>query len=608
MMETTNLSKIKREKMLATINEIKKNISDENTLNNLSMIENELTKKKYGLIWEEHEERVDKELETKIPTFEEVKDKEIISNPNDKFNFLLEGDNLHSLYLLEKTYKERIDLIIIDPPYNTGINDFIYNDCYIDNDDGYKHSKWLSFMEKRLKIAHSLLSDNGYIFININDIEVAQLKLLCDDIFGEDNFVNIISVKMKNNAGASGGGEDKKLKKNIEYILVYSKNQIQSSNFNKVYSYTKIDDLLEYYRVNNISWKYTSLIKDFGEKKYCCSTYDGTGDEIKIYKRINPIITSTSKIIKDEGLSEYEVYKKYNDRIFTTAMPQSSIRPRVIEALKNNNFSIDKNSVYSIEYVPKTGKNKGTIYEQFYKGEKLRLFSWFKDVSENINGDIYKSDIKGTYWDGYNLNNLTKEGNVKFENGKKPLKLIQDIVEMSTNKQSIVLDFFAGSGTTAQAVLETNLKDNGNRKFILCTNNENNICETITYQRLKNIKNGYLNYNGINFNLKYYKCTYIPRINNETDNLHNNLLINIKNLIQLENGIEVDNNKVRIYLNEDELDIFSTNQEELDICDNVYISSDILLTSEQEHIFENNNIEVYIIPEYYFEDEIMEVM
>lgn len=608
MMETTNLSKIKREKMLATINEIKKNISDENTLNNLSMIENELTKKKYGLIWEEHEERVDKELETKIPTFEEVKDKEIISNPNDKFNFLLEGDNLHSLYLLEKTYKERIDLIIIDPPYNTGINDFIYNDCYIDNDDGYKHSKWLSFMEKRLKIAHSLLSDNGYIFININDIEVAQLKLLCDDIFGEDNFVNIISVKMKNNAGASGGGEDKKLKKNIEYILVYSKNQIQSSNFNKVYSYTKIDDLLEYYRVNNISWKYTSLIKDFGEKKYCCSTYDGTGDEIKIYKRINPIITSTSKIIKDEGLSEYEVYKKYNDRIFTTAMPQSSIRPRVIEALKNNNFSIDKNSVYSIEYVPKTGKNKGTVYEQFYKGEKLRLFSWFKDVSENINGDIYKSDIKGTYWDGYNLNNLTKEGNVKFENGKKPLKLIQDIVEMSTNKQSIVLDFFAGSGTTAQAVLETNLKDNGNRKFILCTNNENNICETITYQRLKNIKNGYLNYNGINFNLKYYKCTYIPRINNETDNLHNNLLINIKNLIQLENGIEVDNNKVRIYFNEDELDNFSTNQAELDICDKVYISSDILLTSEQEHIFENNNIEVYIIPEYYFEDEIMEVM
>ena len=247
-METTNLSKIRRDKMLNTISEIKKNITDEKMLTNLSMIENELTKKKYGLIWEEHEERVDKELETQIPTFEEIKDKEIVSNPNEKFNFLLEGDNLHSLYLLEKTHKEKIDLIVIDPPYNTGVNDFIYNDTYIDEEDGYRHSKWLSFMEKRLKLAKDLLSNDGYIFININDIEVAQLKILCDDIFGEENFVNLISVKMKNNAGASGGGEDKKLKKNIEYILIYSKNSVQSMNFNnpeRVYYVSHLDDAVK---------------------------------------------------------------------------------------------------------------------------------------------------------------------------------------------------------------------------------------------------------------------------------------------------------------------------------------------------------------------------
>lgn len=420
-METTNLSKIKRDNMLNTISEIKKNITDEKMLANLSMIENELTKKKYGLIWEEHEERVDKELEIQIPTFEEIEDKEIICNPNEKFNFLLEGDNLHSLYLLEKTHKEKIDLIVIDPPYNTGVNDFIYNDTYIDEEDGYRHSKWLSFMEKRLKLAKDLLSNDGYIFININDIEVAQLKILCDDIFGEENFVNLISVKMKNNAGASGGGEDKKLKKNIEYILIYSKNSVQSMNFNKVYSYTKLDDLLDYYRTNNISWKYTSVVKDFGEKKYCCTTFDGSGDEIKIYKRNNPILTSVSKLASDENLSEYEIYKKYIDRIFTTAMPQSSIRPRIIDALKDKNLQLDKDSLYSIEYVPKSGKNKGNVYEQFYKGEKLRLFTWLKDVTKIINGDVYKADIKGTYWDGYNLNNLTKEGNIKFENGKNPL-------------------------------------------------------------------------------------------------------------------------------------------------------------------------------------------
>ena len=196
-METTNLSKIRRDKMLNTIDEIKKNITDEKILTNLSMIENELTKKKYGLIWEEHEERVDKELETQIPTFEEIKDKEIVSNPDAKFNFLLEGDNLHSLYLLEKTHKEKIDVIYIDPPYNTGSKDFIYNDKIIDDEDGYKHSKWLSFMNKRLQMAQRLLSDTGVIFISIDDNEIAQLKLLCDTIFNEINRISIHHVQVR---------------------------------------------------------------------------------------------------------------------------------------------------------------------------------------------------------------------------------------------------------------------------------------------------------------------------------------------------------------------------------------------------------------------------
>ena len=161
--------------------------------------------------------------------------------------------------------------------------------------------------------------------------------------------------------------------------------------------------------------------------------------------------------------------------------------------------------------------------------------------------------------------------------------------------------------------MELNKEDDGNRKFILCTNNENNICEDITYQRIKTVITGKRKdeskySDGINANLKYYKCTYIPRINTEKENLHNNLLVNIKNLIQLENGIEIDDNKIRVYLDEDELDDFSKNQSKLDICEKLYISSDILLTSIQESIFKNNNIKVYIIPEYYFEDEIMEVM
>lgn len=610
-METTNLSKIRRNKMLNTINEIKKNITDEETLTNLSMIENELTKKKYGLIWEEHEERVDKELKTKIPTFEEVKDKEIVSNPKDKFNFLLEGDNLHSLYLLEKTHKGLIDVIYIDPPYNTGNKDFMYDDCYIDSEDGYKHSKWLSFMYKRLEFAKKLLSESGSIFIQIDDNELSQLKLLCDEIFGEENFINIISVNMKNIAGASGGGEDKRFKKNCEYILIYAKNYQVMPIFKGAYEYTEISELIQKYLTEGISWKYTSVLLEEGKKEYICSTIDGNGDEIKIYRRINPVIKSVKQVALDNNITEIEVYKKYGTKIFRTTNAQSSIRTRIIQAKKE--FKINDN-IISIEYIPKTGKNKGIIYEQFYKDDKCNLFVWLKDTTEEIDGSLYKKDLQGTYWDfNAKMKNLTKEGNVVFPNGKKPLDLIKRIISLYQSKDCTILDFFAGSGTTGHAVISLNAEDHGQRNYILCTNNENNICDDITYKRLCNVIKGYRNdkgriYEALGSNLKYYKCTYIPRINSEDENLHNNLLINIKNLVQLENGIEIDDNKIRVYLDEDELDKFSKNQSELDVCEKVYISSDILLTSMQESIFKNNNIEVYIIPEYYFEDEIMEVM
>ena len=262
-METINLSKIKREKMLNTINQIKKNTIDEETLNNLSMIENELTKKKYGLIWEEHEERVDKELETQIPIFEEIKDKEIRSIFNDKFNFLLEGDNLHSLYLLEKTHKEKIDVIYIDPPYNTGSHDFIYNDEYIDSEDEYKHSKWLSFMSKRLNVAKKLLSTNGVIFISIDDNELYSLKLLCDEIFGDNNYLSTIVIESGEVFGTKATHADKTFVKVKDYVLVYAKNKKNITNkkplydsMNELYDshYNTIVNLKEMEKINLINY------------------------------------------------------------------------------------------------------------------------------------------------------------------------------------------------------------------------------------------------------------------------------------------------------------------------------------------------------------------
>lgn len=583
-METTNLSKIRRDKMLNTIDEIKKNITDEKILTSLSMIENELTKKKYGLIWEEHEERVDKELETQIPTFEEIKDKEIVSNPDEKFNFLLEGDNLHSLYLLEKTHKEKIDVIYIDPPYNTGSKDFIYNDKIIDDEDGYKHSKWLSFMNKRLQMAQRLLSDTGVIFISIDDNEIAQLKLLCDTIFNEINRISIHHVQVRYAEKSLADG--KSVKPVMEYVLVYAK------DINK-------------FKLNLPKEEYTdaSFLYEIEELSSGVIVKDGNVT-MQVFKpgewQIKKKNESSQNLLKETWVSG-TIYSK---------MSYGQVVKRYIEPRYSSDglgclYKVIGRGDDGLGYRYYVGPSKkGSTRCKMYSGMPL---SRVDEIKSN-GGSFREVPISNLINYAADFGNIRHEGNMTFNSGKKPVKMLKELINYHPNKNAVVLDFFAGSGSTAQAVLELNKEDNGKRQFILCTNNENNICEEITYKRIKNVITGYGKYNPLKSNLKYYRCTYIPRINTETEDLHNNLLINIKNLIQLENGIEIDDNKIRVYLNEDELDKFSTNEKELEICEKVYISSDILLTSEQENIFENNNIEVYIIPEYYFEDEIMEVM
>ena len=169
--------------------------------------------------------------------------------------------------------------------------------------------------------------------------------------------------------------------------------------------------------------------------------------------------------MREESISESEAYYKYSDKFFQTAMPQSSIRPRVMQKVKELNINSE---LYSIEYVPKSGKNKGTIHEQFYKGENFRLFAWLKDVSEEIDGVLYKKDLQGTLWDfAGETKNLTKEGDIPFPNGKKPMSLIKRVISMQSSPDSIVLDFFSGSATTAHSVMKLNSEDGGKRRFIM---------------------------------------------------------------------------------------------------------------------------------------------
>ena len=361
-------------------------------------------------------------------------------DPNTE-NMLIHGDNLLALKALEQQYAGQVKCIYIDPPYNTGA-------AFEHYDDNLEHSIWLRLMKARLEILRRLLSPEGSIWIQIDDEEQAYLKVICDEVFGRSNFINMISVNMKNIAGASGGGEDKRLKKNCEYILAYAKEYSLLPLFNGPYAYTELSDLIQQYIDDGKSWKYTTVLLNPGAKEYVGSTIDGDGNEIKVFLRKNPEMLSIKQVAKRDGISEKEAYRKYGINVFQTTNAQSSIRTRVMNYRSEQCISED---LISIEYVPKTGKNRGTVYEQFYKGDKCRLFVWLRDTSEVINGELFKKDLQGTYWDmNAWIKNVAKEGgNIDFPNGKKPEHLIGQIFGMTTNPNELVLDSFLGSGTSA---------------------------------------------------------------------------------------------------------------------------------------------------------------
>ncbi|MCL1697329.1 site-specific DNA-methyltransferase [Lysinibacillus sp. BPa_S21] len=363
-----------------------------------------------------------------------------IQEDPDTENFIIHGDNLLALKALENKYAGKIKCIYIDPPYNINAA----NEHY---DDFVEHSKWLKLMKARLEILRRLLAPEGSIWIQIDDEEMAYLKVLCDEVFKRCNYVNTLSVNMKNVAGVSGGGEDKRLKKNCEYILVYARDYSKMPTFKPQYIYTEMSDLIDQYLKEKKSWKYTTVLVDPGQKEYFGSTVDGDGNEIKVYLRKNVVTMSVNQIARRDGITIKEAYKKYGINVFRTTNAQSSIRTRVMDYRKEQDI---KESIISIEYVPKTGKNKGVVYEQFYKDDKCNLFVWLRDTSEVIDGELYKRDLLGTYWDmNAWMKNVTKEGGVKFPNSKKPEQLIRTILEMTTEPNDIVLDSFLGSGTTA---------------------------------------------------------------------------------------------------------------------------------------------------------------
>ena len=544
---STNVSKEKREKLVEKIKAIKRYRAtapqDENTAQLLSFIadiEKEIKCKKYGLVFEEHREGIDEVLENNLPVLTE--EKELFIDKGGQMNFLIEGDNLASLKLLEKTHKGEIDLIYIDPPYNTGNKDFVYDDSYVDNNDSFRHSKWLSFMKKRLEIAKSLLSEKGVIFISIDYNEDSQLTLLMSKIFGEPNYISKITRE-----AIKGGSKSKHIRNTNDYVLVFAKN-IDKVEFSGYKQEAKALNLMD-------------------ERGYYLK-----GRELNKWGAGSRREDAPSMFFAIPGPNGEDIYPIRNDG---SEGRWRLGRKKMFERVTAGDVIFEK-------------RNDGTyiVYEKIRVAkEKIKQFTTlFLDNYINAKGGEAIKKLFGTMMSIFDY--------------AKPIELIYDLLVMGIVKNNaIVLDFFAGSGTTGHAVMKFNQDYNKNTRYILCTNNQNNICKEITYERLKRA----IQQEAYNASLKYYKVDFVPIADKLYYEYADELLLHIRELVELENGINFNGNeKIAILLTEEELDGFAANIPKG--CKTVYLGHEVLPTESQEKLFKQRGITKHIIPHYYYGD------
>lgn len=427
--------------------------------------------KTYGLVWEDKPEDVEDRLREELPVLVERNDDKVHSiisdNPDAPNHIIIEGDNLEALSTLAYTHAGKIDVIYIDPPYNTGNKDFIYNDSYVDSEDSYRHSKWLSFMSKRLRIAKKLLSDRGVIFISIDDNEQANLKLLCDEIF--NGFTFISSIIWRKQGG--GKSDSKYIANNTEYILCYGNKETERFS-------TQAPDAEIFNKTDENGRKYRLMSLDFGSLSY--------------HKSLDYPITLPNGIICYPGGSKekWEERQKgnYSTKDWTWRCSPKEYQRR-LEA-----------GTIEFTYNKRTGRWK--VQERLYLD--TRDGGLFENIILDFTNRTANNEIQSIF------------GNRSFAYPK-PTLLIKFLVSLIHGISFTVLDFFAGSGTTLHAVMQLNAEDGGKRTCILCTNNENGICENVTYERNKRVINGYTKPNGEaveglhNNNLRYYRTAFVGR-------------------------------------------------------------------------------------------------
>lgn len=536
---TGNLSKRRREELIGKIGEIRAFLERSGDTNATRLItfaaelEKEVRQKKYGLVFEEHKERIDVELEHNLPVLTENKSRFI--DKGGELNFLIEGDNLAALKLLEKTHRGKIDLIYIDPPYNTGNKDFIYNDSYVDKEDLFRHSKWCSFMEKRLRIAKRLLTNDGVLFISIDDNEVSQLRMLCDDIFDPKYYIGTIAWESKTKCQNTKTAR-KQFQRKWEYILLYKN---KPSRFEFV-----LEEIGNHeYPLEDDNGCYRSKLIE----EMTASGMRGRNTMIFPIKGVSPRDGFQWKYGKDT----VKLYDDRGDLELIDGKPAFRVRP-------------EDDSPKCKPFWSLLDKSYGT--------------------AETAKREL--TDIIGEH---------------EFETVK-PSSLIKYLIDRVTTAgtSSTILDFFAGSGTTGHAVMKLNAEDGGKRKFILVTNNENGICEKVTYERLKRV----ITKEGYQARLKYYKVDYVPIEQKVYFEYADELLKHIRELVELENAIDFNRDvTIAIAVTDREFAQFVASEKKMVGKKAVYVGHDVLIGTKARKVLQGKGIEIRIIPEYYYAEQ-----
>ena len=600
---STNISKQKRDDLIVKIKAIRAYISaapqDENTgklLTYLSDLEKDVNGKKYGLVFEEHREGIDQILEENTPVLTEQTD--LLLDNGGGMNFLLEGDNLSALKLLEKTHKGKIDVIYIDPPYNKGDKDFTYDDVFVDKNDTFIHSKWLSFISERLRQAQRLLSKTGVLIISIGYQEVHNLVSLCQEMFSDKQ---VVCVTVQTSGGKPKGGF------NITYEYVVF---ITPVDFDPNASESAMNEYASPYHGMNLA--------TFDQIQRPGQAYPIYVDKDGVFVGCGKTLTERVKSGDYTGELQDFVFDYSEAPEGTVAIwPVTKKGVPCVWRLIPSRVAKDWAKGY-IKIVPQNpGKTKNSFAVQYLSDGIIQKIKHGELTTYRLSDDerIPTLEVKDyrtagatiqTIWTdkAYYTSNGGSEiekilGSKKAFSYPKPLALISEIIQRTTSGNSIVLDFFAGSGTTGHAVMKLNAEDDGNRKFILCTNNENNICRNVTYERIKRV----IERENYEASLKYYRIDYIPISQQLYYEYADELLKHVRELVELENGINFTGNaEIAIVLTDEELADFIAHPEAFDKCRSLYLGHDILLNGEQEELLKKREIAVHIIPDYYYRE------